>query len=51
MLKAVAPAAAWGAFVRGMRDSLAARADTLVHAVIGNEASDVDSIVSALVFA
>eukprot|EP00750_Incisomonas_marina_P018198 INCI2751.1.p1 GENE.INCI2751.1~~INCI2751.1.p1 ORF type:complete len:226 (-),score=25.50 INCI2751.1:45-722(-) len=44
--------AAWRSFVRGMRGSLTApAADTIVHAVVGNEASDVDSIVSALVLA
>ena len=41
----------WKAFVSNMRASLTPRPRTLVHAVVGNQASDLDSIVSALVFA
>ncbi len=42
---------AWSAFVKGMRAGLVLRKDTLVHAIVGNEAADLDSIVSALVLA
>ena len=41
----------WKRFVGGMRGSLAVRPGTLVHAVVGNQASDVDSILSAFVLA
>ena len=44
---------AWAAFVKGMRSQIleAPKPNTLVHAVVGNAASDLDSIVGSLTLA